>query len=75
MRAEIDQLLLILNMRAEPKETTYTLQTQYRYKPEYKAMLNATCILKFYKKRVINKVYLTGINLINYLNDEMKLYN
>ena len=75
MRAEIDQLLTVLNIKAEPKETSYTLQTQYRYKPQYKAMFNATCILKFYKNKCINRIFVTGINIIKYLNDEIKLYN
>ena len=75
MRAEIDQLLLILNIKAEKHETAYTLQTQYRYKSEYKAMMNATCVLKFYKHKCINKIYSTGMNLIKYLNEEIKLYN
>lgn len=75
MRAEIDQLLLILNIKAEPKETAYTLQTQYVYKSQYKKMLPRQSIFKFYKQKCINKVWInTQLQMITYLNDELKQY-
>lgn len=75
MRAEIDQLLLILNIKAEPKETAYTLQTQYVYRNQYKKMIPRQTMLKFYKNKCINKIYInTNLDALNYLNNELKLY-
>ena len=76
MKTEIDQLLLILNIKAESKETAYTLQTQYVYKSDYKKMFPRSKFLKFYKNKCVNQVYVSNtIESINYLNNELKLYN
>lgn len=75
MKSMVDELLLILNIKAEPKETAYTFQTQYVYKPEYKKILPRKSIFKFYKSKCVNKVWIFGdVDAINYINDELKLY-
>jgi len=76
MKQEIDQLLLILNIKAEKYETAYTLQTQYVYRAERKKMLPRQCFLKFYKNKCANKIYMSNnMESLNYLTNELKLYN
>lgn len=76
MKAEINELLLMLNIVAERHDTAYTLQTQYVYKTQYKKILPRQKFLKFYKNKCINQVYVnTELQCINYLNDELKLYS
>ena len=76
MKNEINELLLVLNLKAEPKETSYTFQTQYVYRTNYKKIIPRQTFLKFYKNRCINKVYISNnIEALNYLTNEIKLYN
>lgn len=76
MSKDIENYLLVLNIKAEPKETTYTFQTQRAYYPKYKKMLPRFKMLKYYKNKCINQVLMFGdAQIIKYISEEMKLYN
>ena len=75
MSPEINELLLALNIKAEPHETAYTFQTQYVYRPNYKKVFPRQQFLKFYQNKCINKIYVNStLDAINYLNNELKQY-
>lgn len=76
MKPEIAELLLMANIVAEKHNTAYTLQTQHIYRPEYRKMFPRTKVLKFTDKKCVQQVYVWNeVDTINYLNDELKLYN
>ena len=76
MVKDIENLLLVLNIKAEPKETAYTFQTQLVYESKVHKMMPRFKILKFYKSKCINQIYTFGnADIIKYISEELKLYN
>lgn len=76
MQDIIDQLFLILNMKAESCNTVYNYQVEHTYDSKTKHIYPRQRILKFVGGRLNEKVLIRNrIDTINYLNSELKLYN
>ena len=72
----IEELLLVLNLKARSKNTAYTFQTQICFNEKFMKMMPRSKILKYHKNKCINQIYIFGnAQIIEYINQELKLYN
>ena len=69
-------LLLDLNQKARKNNDAYAISTMLKYNPTYDSLCVRTYILKYHSGKAVNKIGIIGKeNIIDYLENELKMYN
>lgn len=75
MQDIVDQLFLILNIKAESRNTVYNYQVEHTYDPKRKHIYPRQRILKFVGGKLNQKILIKNrVQTINFLNNELKEY-
>jgi len=80
MRRSLDTLkkllLLELNQKARKNNEGYAIDTHLKYNPTYDSLCVRTYILKYHNNKCVNRIAIIGKeNIIDYLENELKMYN
>lgn len=72
----IKELFLVLNIKSAKDKIVYNYQIEYTYIPKSQNILPRQRVLKFNNGKLERKIFVNGnIDLINFLNNEIKIYN
>ena len=76
MKDIVDEMFLIINIKAEKFGASYSYQVEHVYSPRDKHIYPRQRILKYQDGKLERKILIKSkFDTINYLNNEMKLYN
>lgn len=69
-------LLLELNQKARNSNYGYAIDTHLKYNPTYDSLCVRTYILKYHNNKAVSRIAIIGKeNIIEYLENELKMYN
>ena len=72
----IRDLFLVLNIKSSKKNIVYNYQIEYVYNKDYNKIFPRRRILKFTNNKLEKKMCVSNdIEIIEFLNNEMKIYN
>ena len=72
----IRDLFLVLNIKSSKKNIVYNYQIEYVYNKDYNKIFPRRRILKFANNKLEKKMCVSNdIEIIEFLNNEMKIYN